>query len=83
MNPFGTNSSQHQALNAMATMGQSTPGVPGVSKCELCGKIYINATLLQQHVEKCKRKKYVCVVCGLRTLCPAELKRHMKVHDKN
>ena len=53
-----------------------------VCECELCGKIYINAQLLHQHLEKCRKKKYVCNICGIRCARPAELKKHVKIHEK-
>ena len=62
----------------------ANPGfsVGGSVTCSLCGKIYINELLLQEHIEKCKKKKFICTVCGMRCLYPGDLRKHMKTHQK-
>lgn len=50
--------------------------------CSLCGKIFVNHTMLSEHFGKCQRKKYGCPVCGVRTLAPSHLRKHMEIHKK-
>ena len=62
---------------------QASVALPGAASCPYCNKIYVNADVLATHVNKCKTKKHVCPVCGLRCLVPAHLRKHMaSVHPE-
>ena len=49
--------------------------------CSFCGKVYTNEQIYEEHVAKCRKKKVICNVCGLRCLYPRDLRKHMKIHE--
>ena len=51
--------------------------------CTLCNKLFLSQVALDDHLIKCRRKNFICQVCGKRYWKNWDLKKHyQQVHGQ-